>query len=130
MKNRNEIPDYNKMAKALKNAGWDTWYHEDNWVQIKWLEAGKNISRMGKTTEEAYESITSKNFEYRDFLFTILFYNEIVQDSEYNLKNKSHDELYTIIKKHRNKFMQSEHNVKDKSHYDCIISYFSCELQI
>ena len=35
MKNRNEIPDYNKMAKALKNAGWDTWYHEDNWVQIK-----------------------------------------------------------------------------------------------
>ena len=35
LKNKADIPNYEEKAKFLRSNGWQTWYHDDNWVEDK-----------------------------------------------------------------------------------------------
>lgn len=55
---KDEIPDYDLKAEALKKAGWETWYHDDNWIKTEWSKQGLKIDMMGLDTKEAYRRIS------------------------------------------------------------------------
>lgn len=50
---KHEIPNYEEKAKLLREKGWDTWYHDDNWIKKEWIDQGKKIDMMGRSTESA-----------------------------------------------------------------------------
>ena len=37
--------------------GWETWYHDDNWIKTEWIKQGKKIDMMGRTTDEVYQTL-------------------------------------------------------------------------
>jgi len=57
LKHKHEIPNYEEKVKVLKENGWETWYHDDNWIKTEWVEQGKKIDMMGRSTENVYNSI-------------------------------------------------------------------------
>jgi hypothetical protein len=58
LKYKHEIPNYDDKAKALRDNGWETWYSDDNWIKTEWVEQGKKIDMMGRSTESAYKLLT------------------------------------------------------------------------
>ena len=57
LKNKNEIENYEEKAKVLKENGWETWYDDDNWIKTEWIEQGKKIDMMGRSTDKAYQTL-------------------------------------------------------------------------
>jgi hypothetical protein len=57
LKSKSEIPNYDEKAKTLRECGWETWYHDDNWVRTEWLGQDKKIDMMGRETEDVYNTI-------------------------------------------------------------------------
>lgn len=57
LKKKEQIENYEEKSKVLCENGWETWYHDDNWIKIAWLEQGRRIDYMGKTTDEAYNCV-------------------------------------------------------------------------
>ena len=55
LKNKEDIPNYEEKAKFLQANGWQTWYHDDNWVQDKHFDSPYGPDRAGCSTEVAYE---------------------------------------------------------------------------
>ncbi len=49
------IDNYEEKAKILRENGWETWYHKDNWVKTQWQLEGKKIDWMGLSTDEAFK---------------------------------------------------------------------------
>ncbi len=60
LKNKNEIPLYEEKAKILKENGWETWYHDDNWIKVEWIVQGLKYDMMGMPTELAYNNLKPK----------------------------------------------------------------------
>ena len=60
LKEKYEIPSYEEMAKVLRANGWQTWYHNDNWVNVKWYDEGKDVSMMGRSTKSAFKLVKKK----------------------------------------------------------------------
>ena len=56
LKNKVDIPNYEEKAKFPRSNGWQTWYHDDNWIKTEWHDQGKKIDMMGRSTESAYAS--------------------------------------------------------------------------
>jgi hypothetical protein len=57
LKNKHEIENYEEKSKTLHKNGWETWYHDDNWIKTEWWEQGKKIDMMGRSTDDVYEDI-------------------------------------------------------------------------
>jgi hypothetical protein len=57
LKNKHEIENYEEKSKILHENGWETWYHDDNWIKTEWWEQGKKIDMMGRSTDDVYEDI-------------------------------------------------------------------------
>jgi len=57
LKNKNEIENYEGKAKVLQENGWETWYHDDNWIKTEWIKQGKKIDMMGRATDEVYQTL-------------------------------------------------------------------------
>tara|TARA_B110000908_G_C9857715_1_gene272718 strand:+ start:143 stop:349 length:207 start_codon:yes stop_codon:yes gene_type:complete len=66
LKEKHQINNYEEKAKLLKENGWVTWYHDDNWIKTEWIEQGKKIDMMGRDTDDVYEILkkTNKGYEY------------------------------------------------------------------
>ena len=60
LKNKNEIENYEDKAKVLQKNGWEPWYHDDNWIKTEWVEQGKKIDMMGRSTDKVYASLIEK----------------------------------------------------------------------
>lgn len=54
LKNKNEIENYDLKAKVLIDNGWETWYHDDNWIKTEWNKQGIKIDNAGISTDVAY----------------------------------------------------------------------------
>ena len=54
LKSKKEIENYEEKAKFLQENGWETWYHDDNWIKTEWVEQGKSVDRMGDSTDRIY----------------------------------------------------------------------------
>ena len=57
LKGKNEIENYEEKAKVLLENGWETWYHNDNWIKTEWVEQGKKIDMMGLSTDKVYQTL-------------------------------------------------------------------------
>lgn len=57
LKRKHEIPNYDEKAKVLHENGWETWYHDDNWIKTEWHDQEMRIDMMGRSTEDVYENI-------------------------------------------------------------------------
>jgi len=67
LKEKHEIENYEDKAKVLQENGWETWYHDDNWIKTEWSEQGKAINRMGNSTDRVYASLIVNNFSKKLF---------------------------------------------------------------
>ena len=54
LKSKKEIENYEEKAKVLQENGWETWYHDDNWIKTEWVKQGKSVDRMGDSTDRIY----------------------------------------------------------------------------
>jgi len=63
LKYKHEIPSYEEKSKVLKENGWETWHHDDNWIKTEWYDQGKKIDMMGRSTESAYKIINQNKDE-------------------------------------------------------------------
>lgn len=54
LKSKKEIENYEEKAKVLQENGWETWYHDNNWIKTEWVEQGKSVDRMGDSTDRIY----------------------------------------------------------------------------
>ena len=61
LKEKHQINNYEEKAKLLKENGWVTWYHDDNWIKTEWIEQGKKIDWMGEDTDDAYNILKKTN---------------------------------------------------------------------
>jgi hypothetical protein len=61
LKQKHEIKDYEEKSKLLKENGWETWYHDDNWIKTEWIHQGKRYDMMGRSTDEVWEKLTFKS---------------------------------------------------------------------
>ena len=60
LKNKNEIENYEEKAKVLQENGWETWYNDDNWIKTEWIEQGKKIDMMGRSTDKVYQTLINE----------------------------------------------------------------------
>ncbi len=60
LKQKNEIENYEDKAKVLRENGYETWYHDDNWIETEWIEQGKAYDTTGNSTDRVYASIIKK----------------------------------------------------------------------
>jgi hypothetical protein len=58
LKQKNEIENYEEKAKLLKENGWQTWWHADNWIKTEWYDQGKKVDMMGLETDKAYQKLS------------------------------------------------------------------------
>lgn len=56
-----EIADYDEKAAFLKENGWVTYYHDDNWIMTEWFTNGTRYEYAGISTDRAYYSIKKIN---------------------------------------------------------------------
>ena len=54
LKQKHEIKDYEEKSKLLKENGWETWYHDDNWIKTEWIHQGKRYDMMGRSTDAVW----------------------------------------------------------------------------
>ena len=57
LKQKNEIENYEEKAKFLRENGWQTWWHDDNWIKTEWYYQGKKVDMMGRDTDDVYNHI-------------------------------------------------------------------------
>jgi hypothetical protein len=57
LKQKHEIENYEEKSKLLRENGWETWSHDDNWIKTEWREQGKKIDMMGLGTDKAYKKL-------------------------------------------------------------------------
>jgi hypothetical protein len=76
MKNKEEITNYEEKAKVLHENGWNTWYHDDNWIKKEWVQNGLKYDTMGQETDDVYNSIISR-LEFEKFKKEQFLLNEI-----------------------------------------------------
>ena len=57
LKEKNEIENYEEKAKVLQENGWETWYHDDNWIKTEWIKQGKKYDMMGRDTDDVYKKL-------------------------------------------------------------------------
>ena len=57
LKQKNEIPNYEEKAKLLHECGWETWYHDDNWIKTEWIIERKRYDMMGRSTDDVYNNL-------------------------------------------------------------------------
>jgi hypothetical protein len=111
LKNKHEIENYEEKSKTLLENGWETWYHNDNWIKTEWWEQGKKIDMMGRSTDDVYGDII-ENLKH------IKRFNEAqenlnisdVSDSDFifnSLRNKL-DEQEDKVVEYMNKYMTQE----------------------
>jgi len=63
LKEKHEIENYEEKAKILRENGWETWHHVDNWVMSEWFFEGKNIQMAGLDTDKAYNKVIGNNIK-------------------------------------------------------------------
>lgn len=66
MRDKNEILNYEEKAKLLRENGWNTYYHDDNWIKTEWIEKGLKYDVMGHETDDVYKFTVSK-LEFEKF---------------------------------------------------------------
>jgi hypothetical protein len=54
LKDKIEIENYEEKAKFLKENGYVTWYHDDNWVHQKYFKTPHGPDRAGDSTDNTY----------------------------------------------------------------------------
>jgi len=54
LKEKHEIENYEEKAKFLSENGWETWYHDDNWIKTEWINKGVKYDMMGRETDDVY----------------------------------------------------------------------------
>jgi hypothetical protein len=57
LKEKHQIENYEEKAKLLRERGWETWYHDDNWIKTEWIVQGKKYDMMGRETDYAYNRL-------------------------------------------------------------------------
>lgn len=57
LKQKHEIENYEMKAKLLRENGWETWYHDDNWIKTEWVDQGKKYDMMGRGTDDVYNKL-------------------------------------------------------------------------
>lgn len=57
LKRKNQIKNYKAKARILRAGGWETWYHDDNWVKTEWINEGRKIDMMGRSTDDVYDEL-------------------------------------------------------------------------
>lgn len=58
LKSKAEIENYDKKAELLRRNGWDTLWHDDNWVKDEWKKDPKmNIDWAGLETDKAFAKL-------------------------------------------------------------------------
>jgi len=57
LKQKHEIENYEMKAKLLHENGWETWYHDDNWIKTEWIVQGKKYDMMGRETDDVYNKL-------------------------------------------------------------------------
>ena len=57
LKQKHDIENYEIKAKLLSENGWETWYHDDNWIKTEWVDQGKKYDMMGLETDKAYKKL-------------------------------------------------------------------------
>lgn len=79
LKNRNEIENYDLKSKVLKENGYETWYHDDNWIKTEWVNNGIKIDYAGIPTDVAYNEISDESLskEKEDFDIISKRYNDL-----------------------------------------------------
>ena len=60
LREKHEIENYEEKAKFLRENGWETYHHVDNWVMSEWFFEPKNILMMGRDTDDVYNQLFKK----------------------------------------------------------------------
>jgi hypothetical protein len=60
LKEKHEIENYEEKAKLLRENGWQTLWHDDNWIKIEWFHQGKKVDMMGRETDDIYNELTEE----------------------------------------------------------------------
>ena len=90
-----EIEDYDLKAKTLRDNGWETYYHEDNWVMKVWWNNPKYaVDRMGRSTDAAYAGFIEKIVP----LHIISKEKELMEYGDYLLDKSNDENLTTYLK--------------------------------
>jgi hypothetical protein len=71
LKNKHEIENYEEKSKTLRENGWETWYHNDNWIKTEWREQGKKIDMMGRATDDVYKNIVENSKQNKKLNITV-----------------------------------------------------------
>ena len=74
LQDKHEISSYEEKAKVLRENGWETWYNDDNWIKTEWIDQGKKVDMMGRTTDSAYT--LEKDLQIIDDLVQVKSLNE------------------------------------------------------
>lgn len=59
LKEKHEIENYEEKSNFLRENGWETWYHDDNWIKTEWVKEKKKYDMMGRSTDDVYNSLQS-----------------------------------------------------------------------
>mgnify|MGYP003628261513 CR=1 FL=1 len=54
LKDKNKIENYEEKAKFLNENGYETWYHDDNWVHKSSFKSPYGPDRAGNSTDGVY----------------------------------------------------------------------------
>jgi hypothetical protein len=90
LKSKNQIENYELKAKVLRENGWDTWYHDDNWIRLEWYDNLKiRIDYAGVSTDQAYyeyspEKVEDDNKILDNYRNTVEVLNNISKDDTTN----------------------------------------------
>jgi hypothetical protein len=60
LKEKHQIENYEEKSKLLCENGWETWYHDDNWIKTEWIVQGKKYDMMGRSTDNIYSKLIEK----------------------------------------------------------------------
>jgi hypothetical protein len=72
LKKKHEIENYEEKSKTLRENGWETWYHDDNWIKREWIKQGKPYDYMGSRTNDAYEDVC-RELRIKNLHFTVKY---------------------------------------------------------
>ena len=60
LKEKHEIENYETKVNLLRENGWETWCHDDNWIKTEWIDQGKKYDMMGRETDDIYNELTEE----------------------------------------------------------------------
>lgn len=64
LKEKTQIENYEEKSKFLLENGWETWYHDDNWIKTEWIKQGKKYDMMGRSTDDVYQQLVTSCPDY------------------------------------------------------------------